>query len=62
MRRRFLRTRHVIRNKREELRKLRENSLSAGDKLTRRISEAVALGDVEALDTVKPYYVQLHAV
>jgi len=59
LRGRVLRTRRAIKDRRSKLKQLRENVLDAGDKLTRKIEEIIALQTVNALETISPYYERL---
>ena len=56
LRRRVFRTRSNLREHRDRLRELRRNLGEAADKLTRKVSECVALCDAVALRTVVPLH------
>jgi len=61
LRRRVFRTRSNLREHRERLRELRQNVRESADKLTRKVSECMALGDTVALRTVVPLHEALRS-
>ena len=59
LRRRVFRTRNILKDHRDRLRELRQDVREAADKLTRKVSECIALDDTAALQTVLPLHENL---